>query len=249
MSEIAIPGQMSTGERQLLTSAILDAPKKPEAVLEAGTWLGGGSTLHILRALHQNGTGHLWGIEIDRSIYTQMIANIRAALPEAVDRFTPIFGRSQDVIPQWLAERGAAAQVDFVFLDGGDNPLEQIIEFRLLANRIPVGGRLMAHDAKMRKGKWLAPYLSLLDNWQVRMHELSEVGLLDAVKLRERPSAASLRAAERQLFRMRLEPMELAAAFLPSRLCKIILEAMPANFKQRLWRARKQTSRQSGDVN
>jgi len=26
----------------------------------------------------------------------------------------------------------------------------------------------MAHDAKMRKGKWLVPYLSLLDNWQVQ---------------------------------------------------------------------------------
>jgi predicted O-methyltransferase YrrM len=236
MSEIAIPGQMSDGERRLLTTAILDAPKKPAVVLEAGTWLGGGSTLHILRALHQNGAGRLWGIEINRSIYTQMIANIQTALPEAVDRFTPILGRSQDVIPQWLAERGAANQIDFVFLDGGDNPLEQIIEFKLLADRIPVGGRLMAHDAKMRKGKWLVPYLSLLDNWQVQLHELSEVGLLDAVKLQDRPSPASLRAAERKLLRMRLVLMELVAAILPSWFCGIILKAMPVKFKQRLWR-------------
>lgn len=236
MSKVAVPGQMSDGERQLLTTAILNAPKKPEVVLEAGTWLGGGSTLHILRALHQNGTGHLWGIEIDRSIYTQMIANIRAALPEAMDRFTPIFGRSQDVIPRWLAETGAAGQVDFVFLDGGDNPLEQITEFKLLADRIPVGGRLMAHDAKMRKGKWLVPYLSLLDNWQVQLHELSEVGLLDAVKLRERPGSASLQAAERKLFRMRSKPVEVVAALLPGKLCKVILEAMPEKLRQRLRR-------------
>lgn len=183
---------MSEAERRFLTEAIRNASKKPQVVLETGTWFGGGSTLHILRALHQNGTGHLWGIEIDRSIYTQMIANIRAALPEAADRFTPVFGRSQDVIPRWLAESGAVGRVDFVFLDGGDNPLEQIVEFKLLADRIPVGGRLMAHDAKMRKGKWLVPYLSLLDNWQVQLHELSEMGLLDAVKLRERPGSASL---------------------------------------------------------
>jgi len=70
---------MSEAERRFLTDAIRNASKKPQVVLETGTWLGGGSTLHILRALHQNGTGHLWGIEIDRSIYTQMIANIRAA--------------------------------------------------------------------------------------------------------------------------------------------------------------------------
>jgi hypothetical protein len=57
-------------------------------------------------------------------------------------------GQMSDEHPRWLAERGAADQVDFVFLDGGDNPLEQIIEFKLLADRIPVGGRLMAHDAK-----------------------------------------------------------------------------------------------------
>jgi predicted O-methyltransferase YrrM len=236
MSNVPIPGQLSDGERQLLTAAIRNAPKKPEVVLEAGTWLGGGSTLHILRALHQNGTGHLYGIEIDRSIYTQMIANIQAALPEAVDQFTPLFGRSQDVIPRWLAEMGAACRVDFVFLDGGDNPLEQIIEFKLLVDRIPVGGRLMAHDAKMRKGKWLVPYLSRLDNWQVQLHELSTVGLLDAVKLRERPGPASLLAAERKLFWMRLKPMDVVAALMPGKLNKFILEAMPAKLRQRLRR-------------
>ena len=230
---------MSEAERRFLTDAIRNASKKPQVVLETGTWLGGGSTLHILRALHQNGTGHLWGIEIDRSIYTQMVANIRAALPEAADRFTPIFGRSQDVIPRWLVESSAAGRADFVFLDGGDNPLEQIVEFKLLADRIPVGGRLMAHDAKMRKGKWLVPYLSLLDNWQVQLHELSEVGLLDAVKLRERPGSASLRAAERKLFWMRLEPIELAGRCLPRPACQIIASALPKKLMLRISQGRK----------
>src|SRR4051812_22622063 len=131
MSENVIPGQMSDGERRLLTEAILNAPQKPRIVLEAGTWLGGGSTLHILRALHKNGEGHLWGIEINQDIYTQMIANIRSAVPEASERFTPLFGRSEEVIPRWLKERGPDGPVDFVFLDGGDNPMEQIVEFKL----------------------------------------------------------------------------------------------------------------------
>lgn len=239
MLEISIPGQMSDAERRLLTDAILNAPKKPMVVLEAGTWLGGGSTLHILRALQQNGAGHLWGVEIDAAIYEQMTANIRSAAPEAVDRFTPVFGRSQDVIPRWLAERGPDCLVDFVFLDGGDNPLEQIIEFKLLAGRIPVGGRLMAHDAKMRKGKWLMPYLLRLDNWQVRLHELSEVGLLDAVKLRDQPSPKSLRAAERKLLALRLHPVELASALLPRQLCKLLAEVMPEKLMQRLTQGRK----------
>jgi hypothetical protein len=61
----------------------------------------------------------------------------------------------------------------------------------------------------------------------VQLHELSEVGLLDAIKLQDRPGPASLRAAERRLFRMRLEPMELAAAILPSSLRKIIVKPCP----------------------
>ena len=98
-----IEGQLNDTERRILTEAILRAPKKPQVVIEVGTWLGGGSTLHILRALEENGVGHLWGIEADRSIYERMLANIKAAVPEASARFTPLFGFSQNVIPEWLA--------------------------------------------------------------------------------------------------------------------------------------------------
>ena len=60
-----IAGQLNDEERRLLTNAILNAANKPEIVVEVGTWLGGGSTLHILRALERTGVGHLWGIEAD----------------------------------------------------------------------------------------------------------------------------------------------------------------------------------------
>ena len=207
--------------------------------MEVGTWLGGGSTLHFLRALHENGAGHLWGIEADRRIYDRMIANLRWAAPEALSRFTPLFGFSQKVIPVWLAERGADGPVDVVFLDGGNNPFEQIVEFKLLADRIRVGGRLMAHDIKLRKGKWLRPYLSLLDNWRVKIHDISDEGLLDAEKLREQPSPASRRTAERNLFSLRLEPVELVGRWLPSRACKILLAALPKKLTLRVAEGRK----------
>src|ERR1700722_16688883 len=95
-----IEGQLNEHERRILTAAICGASEKPKVVLEVGTWLGGGSTLHILRALEENGAGHLWGIEADHSIYEKMLANIRAAVPEASARFSPLFGFSQAVIPQ-----------------------------------------------------------------------------------------------------------------------------------------------------
>src|SRR5215469_8741722 len=139
-----ISGQLNEAERRLLTEAILHAPRKPETVVEVGTWLGGGSTLHILRALERNGTGHLWGIEVDRSIYERMLANIHAAASQEAKRFTPLFGFSDNVLKQWKQDRSTNMSVDFCFLDGGNNPREQIEEFELLDPLIPVGGQLMA---------------------------------------------------------------------------------------------------------
>lgn len=231
-------GQINSEECRLLTAAIRAAPNPPQTVLEVGTWLGGGSTLHFLRALHANGQGHLWGVEADRSIYERMLENIRTAAPEAAGRFTPLFGFSEKVIPQWLVSLGPDTRIDLVFLDGGDNPGEQITEFKLLADRIPVGGRLMSHDAKLRKGKWLRPYLAQLDNWQVELHDISTEGLLSAVKLQEQPSPASKRAAERLLWKLRLGPVELVGRYLPSWVNRIILRCMPEKMRLRVSQGR-----------
>jgi hypothetical protein len=235
-----IEGQLNTAERELLMRAIKEAPKKPQVAIEVGTWLGGGSTLHILRALESNGAGHLWGIEADRAIFERMNSNIRRGAPEAVARFKPIFGMSQDIIPQWLAEQDRNFKVDFVFLDGGNNPLEQIVEFKLLDPFIPVGGQLMSHDAKMRKGKWLVPYIMRLDNWQCRMNDISEWGLLHAVKRASEPSAESLKVARSHLLKLRLSPVELVGAVLPSKVCGFILKLLPQKLFWKLYSGAKQ---------
>lgn len=234
---IPIAGQLSDIERRLLTEAITRAPKKPERVIEVGTWLGGGSTLHILRALEKNGTGHLWGVEADRSVYEQMLANIRAGAPEVAGRFTPLFGYSNDVLPRWLREQGQRVTVDFVFLDGGNHPGEQIMEFELLAPHVPVGGQLMAHDAIVRKGKWLVPYVSLLDNWESRLYDSSsEVGLFHARKIAAEPSTGSRRRAHTKLVRMRCSPMEIASAVLPASVCGFVINHLPVGLVKTLYR-------------
>lgn len=239
MTTTLIEGQLNTAERKLLTEAILNAARKPQVVIEVGTWLGGGSTLHILRALEQNGTGHLWGVEADRSIYDRMIANIRAAAPEAAQRFTPLFGFSQDVVPQWIQERGPGLRVDFAFLDGGNRPSEQIDEFHLLDPYIPVGGQLMAHDAKLRKAKWLVPYLRALDHWQTELHDISTEGLFAAKKVAEQPSQASARTAARLLRKLRWSPAEVLGAILPARVNVILLKLIPRSLARRVAEGRK----------
>jgi predicted O-methyltransferase YrrM len=230
----SIEGQLNAEERRLLVDAIRTAQPKPKNTLEVGTWLGGGSTIHILRALEENGAGALWGIEADRSIYEQMIANIRAAAPDAMHRFTPLFGFSQNVIPEWLAKQEKDFRIDFVFLDGGNNPQEQITEFRSLDPFLPVGGQLMSHDAKLRKGKWLVPYLSRLDNWNCQLHDVSTEGLFHARKTALQPSPSSSRSARATLLKLRLQPAELAAVLLPRPLRRAALRALPAPFSRKL---------------
>jgi predicted O-methyltransferase YrrM len=229
-----IEGQLNEAERRILTDAVLKAAKKPKVIIEVGTWLGGGSTIHLLKALEQNCEGHLWGIEADRAIYDRMLENIRAAAPECLHRFTPLFGFSQEVIPKWLAQHQDDFVVDIAFLDGGNNPSEQIEEFQLLDRRIPVGGQVLAHDAKMRKAKWLVPYMRHLDNWKVQLHDVSEFGLMQAQKIAPRPSPESQNQANLRLLKMRCNPVEIAAAILPSKVCGVILGLLPKRFALRL---------------
>lgn len=230
----AVEGQLNARERAFIFDTIANAAIKPQVALEVGTWLGGGSTLHILRALEKNGQGHLYGVEADRSIYERMVANIRKAAPDAAERFTPLFGTSDKVLPPWLQGRSKDEKIGFVFLDGGDNPLEQIEEFKLLASHVSIGGVLAAHDARMRKGKWLAPYVGLLDNWKSEVLDLSVEGVFCARKLAEEPSTASLQAAERKLREMRLELKELVARFLPKWCCGAVLRMLPRHLSRRL---------------
>lgn len=237
MPEIA--GQLNAEEREILTRAILDSPDPPKVVLEVGTWLGGGSTVHLLRALQRRGQGHLWGIEANQAIYDQMIANLRATAPETLDRFTPLFGLSEEVIPAWLEDLGPDKAIDVSFLDGGDNPMEQITEFRLLDPCIPAGGQLLSHDAKLRKGRWLVPYVSALDNWSAELHDVSEEGLFHAHKMRASPSPESLMVAGKELRRLRANPVERLGAFLPQPANAFLLRFLPGRLIRRITQGRR----------
>ena len=234
MTTTVIEGQLNSEERALLRDSILNAPKKPEVVLEVGTWLGGGSTVTFLRALHQNGTGHLWGVEADPEVYERMMKNLTTLAPEVIGQFTPLFGFSDKVLPRWIEEQKKPFEIDVVFLDGGNNPSEQIVEFEILNPYLPVGAQLFSHDARLRKGKWLVPFLSRLDNWEVRVHDISAEGLMAARKLATQPSPESLRVARGLLSRMRLAPLEIAARIVPARLKHLLFSLIPERLALRI---------------
>lgn len=205
--------------------AVLQLTAPQPVCLEVGTYKGGGSTLQILRALEQKG-GILFGVEASPEIFQEMRASLAAQEPELCRRFVPVCGFSQQVIPALLADE-RLARVDFAFLDGGNNPREQIEEFRLLDPNMPVGSVLMAHDALLRKGKWLRRFLPLLDHYQTKVLPLSPEGLLVAQKVRTSPTLPSKIKAHGMLGVQALAPLELAARLAPAGLRSAFFRKLP----------------------
>jgi len=212
--------------------------KPPEVAVEVGTWLGGGSTLLILNYFVTSGSGHLWGVEADEEIYERMISNIGSAIPEALKHFTPLFGLSQKKLPEWIDSMGGELRIDFAFLDGGDSPGEQVDEFHLLDPHLGLGARLLSHDANYRKGKWFVPYIKSLDNYRVEVHQVSNEGLLAAVKIAAHASPESRREAEKILKECRREPVELLGRMMPRWLLRLAAGVLPTSIIRRYGQGR-----------
>lgn len=230
---IAIESQLHPLEKEILRARLSTMPSP--TILEIGTYKGGGSTLTFLQALKRKNSGKLIGIEADPDVFAEMKANIASVDPGYFGFFEPISGFSQRTIPSLLTKY---PHFDLAFLDGGNNPREQIEEFELLKDAIPVAGFLFSHDANLRKGHWLVPYLSELDNWRVTIHQASEEGLLEAEKIRATPSPASLRRAQKVLRGRMLSPVELATLLFPSSFKGFVLKLLPLKIRRRIGEGR-----------
>jgi len=227
-------GQLCAAEREILMRAV--AQFRHPTILEVGTYKGGGSTITFLEELLRSGGGTLYGIESDAANFVEMQDNIRGANIKFLNFFKPLHGFSQQVIPQLLDE---ASCFDLVFLDGGNNPREQIEEFELVKDIIPIGGYLLSHDANLRKGRWLVPFLTELDNWRTTIHQVSEEGLLQAEKLALSPSRESARRAARKLRRLKYSPVEFATTLFPSQFKGVFLRCLPYNWTRKLAEGRR----------
>jgi predicted O-methyltransferase YrrM len=229
-----IESQLHPAEKNIFSARVSAMPAC--TILEIGTYKGGGSTLTFLETLKRKGAGKLIGIEADANVFAEMKANINSVDPGYFSFFEPISGFSQRMIPNLLTRY---PRFDLAFLDGGNNPREQIEEFELLKEAIPVGGYIFSHDANLRKGHWFVPYISELDNWRVTIHQASEEGLLEAEKIGESPSAASLKKAQRVLRRRMLSPIEVATLLFPSSFKGFVLNLLPLKIRRRIGEGRK----------
>ena len=73
-------GQMHPPERQLIYDTV--RARKPNLVAECGTWKGGGSTLAIAKALHENQHGKLLSFETNPGFHDEAVKRFRAERPE-----------------------------------------------------------------------------------------------------------------------------------------------------------------------
>lgn len=156
---IQVPGQLWYPERELLYETV--RRHRPEVVFEVGTWLGGGSTLFIAQALHDNGRGTLHTIELDRATHAVAVAGYRSHLPHLLPHVTFHIGSSTTVYPPILA---GMSRIDCVLLDGIE-PNVTLSEFDMFEPLLAPGAVLMAHDWADVKMSLVRPRLEASAHW------------------------------------------------------------------------------------
>lgn len=167
-------GQLYKADRQLLHDTIVE--NKPSIVFEVGTWLGGGSTLSIAKALHANGKGRLYTIEMMKDFYDRAKKSYRKEQPELLPFIEFIHGESLKLYPKILKDLARMSSgrgiVDAVFLDGCGTKSKgghttSMAELEMFEPFMRKGGVFMMHDWRDAKAELVKPYLKSSKKWKV----------------------------------------------------------------------------------
>jgi cephalosporin hydroxylase len=155
-------GQLWYAERKLLYETI--RKYRPAVCFEIGTWMGGGSTLFVAQALHDNGAGILHTIEIDRKFYEEATSNYPRLLPHLQPHVAFHFGDYRVVYRETLSGVG---QVDFLLLDGAENAEETLAQYQFFRPYFRSGSHLMAHDWNTAKCELLRGEMERTGEWEI----------------------------------------------------------------------------------
>lgn len=157
-----IPGQMYFEDRRVLYDTVRRL--KPAVCFEVGTWLGGGSTLVVARALRANGSGHLHTIETNDWAYENAVSRWDRRAADLKPFVTFHHGDYREVFPPLLE---AAGTVDFFVLDGAEDAQETVDQFRFFDAHAHAGTELFAHDWETEKSRLVRPLLEESESWDV----------------------------------------------------------------------------------
>jgi predicted O-methyltransferase YrrM len=175
----ALRGQLWYAERKVLYQTI--KKYRPAVCFEIGTWKGGGSTLFISQALHDNRQGHLHTIEIDRDLRDEALRKYEQYLPHLVPFVTFHLGDYRERYGEILEETGG---VDFLILDGPEDADETLRQYNFFLPYMKPGTVLMAHDWFTEKARLLKQQLTTDNSWSVLkiLSPPASVGLALAIR-------------------------------------------------------------------
>lgn len=171
-------GQLSTTERDYLFNIVVST--KPNLIIESGTWMGGGSTLSLVKGLFENKMGKLHTYESHTPFW-----NIASNFYENSE-YKPYISLFNKDFVESMKEYSFDDNKVVIFLDGGDEtpdgapklPLEMYPEasenlqsFKILEPKIKSGTNVMLHDWTVDNGRgtFIKKYLEKtnFDGWQV----------------------------------------------------------------------------------
>lgn len=172
-------GQLWYAERKLLYETVRE--HRPELCFEIGTWRGGGSTLFISQALHENGGGVLHTVEISKEFYDDAAANYQAHLPQLMPHIAFHLGDYKSIYKEILEQ---TKRIDFLILDGAEDGQETLDQYDFFLPYMKQGTILVIHDWFTEKTRLVKPILEDANEWKIlRMLEPpASVGLVLAVK-------------------------------------------------------------------
>ena len=157
-----IRGQMWYAERKLLYKTI--RKYQPDVVCESGTWMGGGSTLFIAQALHDNGHGVLHTTEISPEFHHSAQENYRRHLRHLLPHVQFHLGDSTDIYAELLP---SLQRVDVLLLDGAEDAEQTWREFTLFEPFLSPDAILMTHDWNTDKMARVRPHLTSAVEWRL----------------------------------------------------------------------------------
>jgi predicted O-methyltransferase YrrM len=153
-------GQLSLDERLLLYSMV--RMYKPLHCFEVGAWRGCGSTYMIASALLDNDRGILVTSEVDSNAVLFALKMYRE-FPDLESRIIFENSKAVEAFPFYLS---VGKSVDFIFLDGSNDPDEQLQVYKLCDPFFKSGSIVGMHDWPGDKTKGL-DFLSTSVDWQM----------------------------------------------------------------------------------
>jgi len=115
---------------------------RPLLIIETGV-AQGRSSFYILQALHENGLGHLYSIDLPMCL--KAISDIGCLVPKHLrSRWTLRFGVSEYILPKILRE--VASPVDLFICDSSHTYRVQLREYKYALSSLRPGGVLISDD-------------------------------------------------------------------------------------------------------